>query len=94
MTDVTTSGVGTGVGLKDLRVNLSAVISSIKAGHSYTLTEHGRPVARLLPVTARSNYERLVARGVITPARDSAVDLDPPVTASGTVSDLIDEQRR
>jgi hypothetical protein len=54
-------------------------------------TEHGKPVA--LP-SEQSTYERLVAQGMIQPATRRPTQLEPPVTISGTVSDLVGEQRR
>src|SRR4030067_439411 len=40
-------GVGTPVGIRDLRDHLSAYLERVKAGEVITVTEHGRPIARL-----------------------------------------------
>ncbi|MDR1213489.1 MAG: type II toxin-antitoxin system prevent-host-death family antitoxin [Propionibacteriaceae bacterium] len=82
------------VGLRELRANLSSYVDAVKTGREYTLTEHGKPVARLVPMTGQSAYERLVAQGVIQPAARLPSDLEPPVATRGTVSDLVGEQRR
>ena len=83
------------VGLRALREDLSSYVGAVKAGHTLTVTEHGRPVARLIPAPeTESAYERLVAQGVIRPARRTRAELEDPVTVSGLVSDLIEHQRR
>ncbi|MDR1079077.1 MAG: type II toxin-antitoxin system prevent-host-death family antitoxin [Propionibacteriaceae bacterium] len=82
------------VGLRELRANLSSYVDAVKTGREYTLTEHGKPVARLVPVAGRSAYERLVVQGVIQPAARPPTGLDAPVVIEGTVSDLVGEQRR
>lgn len=89
-----TSAVSEDVGLRDFRAHLSSYMEQVKQGHSYTLTEHGQPVARLTPLAGASNYERLVAEGVIQPAARRRSALEPPVAANGVVSDLIGEQRQ
>jgi len=82
------------IGLRDLRANLSSYVDEVKTGHSYTVTEHGRPVARLVPIAGQSSYERLVAQGIIQPAARRPGMMGEPVEAEATVSDLVGEQRR
>ncbi|MDR1265803.1 MAG: type II toxin-antitoxin system prevent-host-death family antitoxin [Propionibacteriaceae bacterium] len=94
MVIVVTGEAGEAVGLRQLRAELSRYVEAVKAGRSYTLTEHGRPVARLTPVAGRSAYEQLVAQGVIRPAVRPPTELEPPVVGRGAVSDLVAEQRR
>ena len=36
-------------GIREARQNLSALIEEVKKGHEITLTDRGRPVARLVP---------------------------------------------
>lgn len=36
------------VGVRDLRDHLSAYLERVKAGETITVTEHGRPIARLV----------------------------------------------
>lgn len=84
----------TDVGVRELRDGLSRHLATVRAGHTITVTDHGRPVARIVPVGVLSKLEQLVADGTVTPARRPSVVLPTPVVAAGTVSDLIDEQRR
>jgi len=42
------------VGVREVRQNLSALLDAIKGGQELLITEHGRPVARLVPVEPSS----------------------------------------
>lgn len=89
----------TSVGVRDLKNNLSRYLQLVREGGELMVTEHGRPVARVLPVGAKSSQERLaalIAAGEVTPARRRERSLPAPVQLPGgaTVSDLVEEQRR
>lgn len=84
------------VGVRELRDGLRRWLDAVEGGEEVTITERGRPIARLIGVSAVSQFERLVAEGVLTPAkrprgRDAS---HRRVRAKGTVSDLVSEQRR
>ena len=82
------------VGIKELRDGLSRHLSEVRAGATVTITDHGRPVARIVPVGLPNRLEQLIAEGRITePSRAKRAAPAPQVTA-GTVSDLVDDQRR
>lgn len=69
------------VGIRELKQNASEVVARVEAGEEITVTNRGRPVARLLPHACqprRSRLEELIARGEATPARGSLADLPPP----------------
>jgi prevent-host-death family protein len=82
------------VGVRELRDGLSRHLASVREGHTITVTDHGRPVARIIPVGVATKLEQLIAEGKVTPARRRRRPLPPPVDTAGTVSDLIDPQRR
>ena len=83
------------VGVRDLKNNLSRHLASVKEGAEITVTEHGRPVARLIPIDASTDrLAQLIEAGVVRPARSKIRKLPQPVHASGSVSDLVAEQRR
>ncbi len=54
------------VGVRELRQEASAILRRVKAGELIEITEHGTPVARLIPIQV-SQYETMVAAGLITP---------------------------
>ena len=62
-----TSDAGT-VGVRDLKNGLSAYLSRVKEGEEITVTEHGRPIARLSPVGAEvDRMTVLVDAGIVRP---------------------------
>jgi len=82
-------------GVREFRDHLSRYLNVVRDGHEVTVTDHGKAVARLVPLDQPRVIDRLVSEGLISPAsqikqRRSA----PRVDASGTVSDLVAEQRR
>ncbi len=82
------------IGIRELRDGLSRYLAEVRAGLTLTVTDHGRPVARIVPVDGSSPLERLIAEGLVQPARRRERSAPQPVEASGTVSDLVAEQRR
>jgi prevent-host-death family protein len=56
----------TSVGLLEAKTNLSALVDRASAGEEITITRHGRPAARLMPLIAfdrdkaRDAFERLL----------------------------------
>ena len=82
------------VGIRQLRDGLSRHLAMVRDGQSLTVTDHGRPVARIVPVGAPSAIERLVADGVVTPAAGRKRARPKPIRSRGTLSDLVDDQRR
>lgn len=84
-----------GVGIRELRSRLSHYVRAVRAGDEVTVTDHGKAVARLVPLEGRRPLDRLIAEGIVTPATSPKVRLiRSRVTCSGTVSDLVAEQRR
>lgn len=59
-----------------------------------TIAEHGRVIAQIVPVDQPSVLERLIAEGLVRAAERPKRPAPEPVTAAGTVSDLVAEQRR
>lgn len=55
------------VGVRELRQNASGVLREVKAGALVEITEHGRPVARIMPIAA-SLWEDYFAAGLALPA--------------------------
>ncbi|MFD4422284.1 type II toxin-antitoxin system Phd/YefM family antitoxin [Agromyces sp. NPDC058484] len=82
------------VGVRDLRDALSRHLARVRAGETVIVTDHGRPIARLVPYETVSPLERMIAEGFARPPLRPRAALPAPITAAGTVSDLIAEQRR
>lgn len=77
---------GTTVGVDKAEAHLSALLAKVERGETVTITRHGRPVARLVPVD------------VVRPVEEVIVDLRAlreHVRLDGTtIRELIDEGRR
>lgn len=82
------------VGIRELRDNLSKHLAEVRTGHTVTVTDHGKPIARIVPVGVPTKLEQLIAEGRVTPAKHAKRPSPEPIVADGTVSDLIDDQRR
>lgn len=81
------------VGVRQLRDGLSRYLADVQDGHTITVTEHGRPIARIVPVGVPTSLERLVAEGRVEPARRPKRPSREPVKADWRLSDYLDEQR-
>lgn len=82
------------VGVRELRNNLSRYLRRARAGEELVITERGRAIARVVPLTGERVIDRLVREGKVTPA-EAAKRLRPrPLATGGTVSDLVGAQRR
>jgi prevent-host-death family protein len=86
--------VAVDVGIRELRDGLSRHLAEVRAGRVVTVTDHGRPIARIVPVDRPTRLEQLRAEGRVRAARARKRRAPEPVQAQGTVSDLVGEQRR
>ncbi len=78
------------IGIYDLKNKLSAVLEEVLAGREVTVTKHGRPIARIAPVTAPGLEDRVAAVAAIH-ALGERVRRSPNEKSA---RDLIDEGRR
>jgi prevent-host-death family protein len=78
------------VGVRELRQNLSVYLRRVKEGESLDVTEHGRPVARLVPPAPPDLLDQMVADGRITHAATRLEDLPPPVPLPAGEESLTD----
>ena len=82
-------------GVRELRDRLSHYLNVVRDGQEVTVTDHGKAVARQVPLDQPRALDRLVAEGLVTPAPAPKRSRTPlRVTAKGTVSDLVTEQRQ
>ena len=82
-------------GVRELRDHLSRYLSAVRDGEEVTVTDHGRAVARLVPIDQPRPLDRLVDEGLVTPARTPKRRRSGRrVAGRGTASDLVRDQRR
>lgn len=88
------------VGVRELRQNLSVYLDRVKAGERLEVTEHGQPVALLVPLPpAGDPLARLLAEGRATPPRRDLAEVlrrYPPRPArpgERSLSSILEEMR-
>ena len=62
------------IGVRELRQHASRYLARVAHGESLEVTDRGRPVARLVPVTA-DVWADMIASGRVTPAADDDSDV-------------------
>jgi prevent-host-death family protein len=82
------------VGVRELRNHLSRYLDLVREGDEVVVTDRGRAIARVVPVGGERVLDRLIAEGIVTPARQPKRRATKPIKSNGTVSDLVGEQRR
>lgn len=83
------------VGIRELRAALSRYVARVKDGEEFVVTEHGKPVARLVPVNGERKIDRLIREGVVIPARRPEAPRPEPIRVEGDVrlSEIVLEMR-
>lgn len=83
------------VGIRALRDNLSSYIRQVRDGTEVVVTDHGKAVARIVPVDQPNLIDRLIEEGLVTPAVDKERRLPSRrVIPTGPVSTLVTDERR
>jgi len=82
------------IGVRALRDGLSKHLADVRRGRTLTVTDHGKVIARIVPANGSTALERLIEDGLVRPAKRRKRPAPDPVPATGTVSDLVAEQRR
>jgi prevent-host-death family protein len=85
------------VGIRELKSTLSECVREVKSGRTIVVTEHGQPVARIIPVgiSLRERVEALRKAGAIAWSGRRLRPAKPvgKVRGAKTVADLIVENR-
>ena len=82
------------IGIRELRDGLSRHLAQVREGHTITVTDHGKPIARIVPVDGPTRLQQLIAEGKVRPLLRPKRPARIPTEAGGIVSDLVEEQRR
>ena len=83
------------VGIRALKQNASAVVAGVAAGQAVTITDRGRPVARMTAIPA-SRLEGLLESGRARPARRGIAELPAPEdgpSVSAALAAMRDDER-
>jgi prevent-host-death family protein len=87
----------TTVGIRELKAQISKYLRRVKAGQTLVITDHGKPVGRIVPVeeTLEARMQRLVEAGIVK-WNGKKPKLREPITINRgprQVSDLVAEDR-
>jgi prevent-host-death family protein len=74
------------VGVRELRDNISAVLRRVALGEAVEVTDHGHPVARIVPLRYRRHLDQLIAEGRAIPAEGDLLDEEPLPAPPGAPS--------
>jgi prevent-host-death family protein len=80
--------------VRALHDRLSEHLDQVEKGAEVVVTRRGRPIARLSAVDAEDPLDELVRRGLVTPPSRPRTARRPRVKPTGSVSELVAEQRR
>ncbi|MDA8072152.1 MAG: type II toxin-antitoxin system prevent-host-death family antitoxin [Actinomycetota bacterium] len=86
------------VGVRELRNNLSRYLDRVRAGDEVVVTDHGREIARVVPIGNGERepgaLDRLVAEGLVAAPLKARRPLPSRgIQVSEAVSPLVSEQR-
>ena len=85
------------VGIRELKSTLSECVREVKAGRTIVVTDHGQPVARIIPegLSMRERVEALRKAGAVAWSGRRLRPAKPAGKVSGTktVADLVVENR-
>jgi prevent-host-death family protein len=85
------------IGIRELKSTLSECVREVRAGRTIVVTDHGQPVARIIPegVSVRERVEALRKAGAIawSGRRLRAAKPAGKVRGDKTVADLVGENR-
>jgi len=73
----------TTVGIRELRQNAGAVLRKVVAGETVEVTDHGPPIARIVPLHTKRTLDQLVAEGRATEAQGDLLAIEPIPAAKG-----------
>jgi len=84
----------TEIGVRELNQQTSKVLRRVRAGEDIVITEHGRPVARLVPVTdePKSVLQQLREQGLVIDAEPNVEPIER-IRLDISSQELLDEIR-
>jgi prevent-host-death family protein len=81
------------VGRRELKAKLSEYVSQAAGGHEVTVTDRGRPVARLVPFRAETEIERGIAEGWVQGPRRHGLMAVERADVDGSTLDVLADDR-
>lgn len=78
------------IGVAELKNNLSRHLRDVEAGEEVVVTDHGRPLARIVPIEATS---RVAIQPALRPFSEIAGKHYPPLNLPVSSLDLLKQER-
>ena len=84
------------VGVRDLKNNLSRYLDQVETGVEVVVTDRGRPIARLNGIADErtDTLTALIKSGLVRPPTSTVRQRPVPLQSTGSVSELVAEQRQ
>jgi len=67
------------IGVRELRQQASRYLREVERGDAIEVTDHGRPVARLVPIPRSSRVDALLATGQLARSAGDPLELGAPL---------------
>ena len=89
----------TQVGIREARINLSNYLKLVKNGNEVILTEHGRPVGKIVPIekemlSLAERIKRLEDSGILEREKKS-YKIPPPIPVEDSIAkQMLQEDRK
>ena len=82
------------IGIRELRNGLSRHLAEVRDGGEIIVTDHGTPIARIVPIGEESGLEKLVREGIAKrPTVPRQKFYPEPVKANGSVLEILEDSR-
>lgn len=88
------------VGIREAKAHLSRYLKLVQKGEEVVITDHGRPVGKIVPMASRDlalkeRIDRLVERGIMEPlSGEHLATLPPPIPVpKGAAQAVLQEDR-
>lgn len=78
-------------GIREAKARLSRLLRDVQRGNEWVITERGKPIARLVPMSGTAlplsdRIRRLEDSGLIEPVRGQTRELPPPLPLEGDLA--------
>ncbi len=90
----------TRVGIRDAKIHLSRYLKLVQKGEEVVITDHGRPVGKIVPIGCRDlplteRIDRLVEQGIMEPlSGERLARIPPPIPVpKGAAQAILQEDR-
>jgi len=82
------------VGTYEAKTHLPSLIEKVEGGESVMITRHGKPVARIVPVTDTAESGRRTSQEIVAEFRKLRQSVKPAPPGGPRIRELINEGRK